>query len=464
MVSWRKRSRLVAVFALVAISSCGKHAPKPAKRDGGAVEAWAPILPLSDQLPGVAIVKSDREFALVDPAGTLLGRRAISDENFLRNTLRRANTLVMVSKDSLLAIDVTTGKERWKAKLAEVPTLFSIGSKTVGVAHESGIALYDLASGEVRYKGTPRPDRMYADKDDFLFVQGADIWIVDEASGQERWRKQVDGNSQVMFDAAEVVVRGDDGHYTQIDRTNGRVLGTGSRAKAPSGGELQVALLETATGHDYQLLRVRGKLAVVARDAVGHTMWTAPWPRAEIGGVERAIEDATGAHVAFVDSTGTRTLNVFDVKNGHLTAAKPLAPNDRFVGIAGPCAVLLVRSPAGRLVCVDTSTGQETWTIPTAGTDAAAWLLAGGDVLLADSNPITASRIGPSGNRAWQVELPNTMLHGLNDRPELEKPVRVDTSNGASEWYWSPGIAIGTTASGFRVLDMASGKMREVKP
>jgi outer membrane protein assembly factor BamB len=444
---------IVASAALIALASCGRHSSKPGKKDTSPATAatqWSVILPVSDELPAVAQIASDKERALVTADGRVLDRKPLGDPNLLRNTLRSGETLVMISKSTILAVDVATGAERWTQKLAEVPTLYSIGDKEVAIAAESGVDLFDLSTSERRYHGAARPDRIYAEGSEFVFARGHELWLVD-GDGRERWRADVTSNSDLRFEKAAILVLGNDG-FTELDRATGRVLGHGDR---PASGAVEA---EAKTlGRDYQVVRSANKLALVARDAAGRQLWTAPWPREDVGTIERTLDDPDRNRVELVEASTRRTLLIIDGGTGKVVASRPLGSGDQLTALSGACAVVLMRS-TNRVLCIDAATGQESWNIPISGEDTALWPLKGDDLLLADSNPLTLSRLDQSGKRRWQVELPNAGLSNTH----TEKPTIIDTSGERREWVLSAEMAISVVPSGIRVLDLGTGKLHEV--
>jgi hypothetical protein len=71
--------------------------------------------------------------------------------------------------------------------------------------------------------------------------------------------------------------------------------------------------------------------------------------------------------------------------------------------------------------------------------------------LVADSNPLTLSRIDDTGKRVWQTELPDTELqHGKYGDWRL--------MTGDERWRLSDVLGIRTGVSS-TVIDLASGKL-----
>jgi len=127
--------------------------------------------------------------------------------------------------------------------------------------------------------------------------------------------------------------------------------------------------------------------------------------------------------------------------------------------LSDSCTVVLLRS-TNRVVCIAPATGRESWSLPISGEDTALWPLKGDDLVLADSNPLTLSRLDQTGRRAWQVEVPNAAL--AFSKTGSEKPTIIDTNGERHEWILSAGMAISTTGSGIRILDLGTGKLHEV--
>jgi outer membrane protein assembly factor BamB len=347
-----------------------------------------------------------------------------------------------------------------------------MGTSAFGVASDKGAELLSVTTGAALYTD-PHPAKrvFYRANEGFVFASDDEVWFIDEKTPRERWRQHVDRVADAAFIHADVsptfLITRLDHSYSELAYADGKLSSgqcTGILdedthkasfcAGRPPASSNKEAVSLVARSADlvtyYATIGVSGTDRLSSFDQVGRKRWDSAWP-IKTAEIERPAMFAPKAGlVGFVltPGEGDRTFLVFDDATGAAQFQRTLSAKEWIAGITDSCWIIVREKD---VACLDARSGNDHWNVRTAGTDAGAWPLAGGGALVADSNPLTLSRIDDTGKRVWQTELPDTELqHGKYGDWRL--------MTGDERWRLSDVLGIRTGVSS-TVIDLASGKL-----
>lgn len=463
----------------VIFGGCGKHAAKAKLGDTGSSGSaasdpkspWKFVGFVDAPRHQVAVVTTGVEAALVDGTGTLTAPIKIASDQIVA---KGNGELVLLSAgDTFVGIDAR-GRTTWSANLP--PGQASFGSSAFATATTKDSSVVALATGKPLYNGKPATQLAYHAHDGFVFGDAAELWFVDEATGAERWRQELDVlDAALVPGRSSVFVLHPDRTFQEVDVASGKPLSKGTCEGKPPGPEDHPKTSECAGypnvdlskentggplkdgdngdyyGHD------KGKEGtyLVARDPAGRIRWRTA-AQLQVDALEGPFRDVNEAkEVAFVSGKGdVRTLLVLDDTGGKLLFQHKLENHERLRGSTGLCWLVVNDRHAS---CLDHRSGAPTWNVVTSGRAVEAWPLAGGAALLVDGDPVTLSRVEKDGRRAWQTALPDTTLEHAKDPDKVTAPFM-----GNHAWEFSDIVGIVSGKDGLVVIDLATGKVGKV--
>jgi outer membrane protein assembly factor BamB len=314
----------------------------------------------------------------------------------------------------------------------------AVGRDHVAIAHDKGIDLVSITDGKTAYHRDSAAGSHVAWNDGTFVVIDATgvIEAIDDAGTKPRWTAKLANPSDpafafakghvFVFETADEHVEGGvhmipAGRFVEIDLATGKQTSNGSVLETVPGSispGSQQTLVSTREGRFEQAKPEQKPLEVFWLDPVGRVQWkSSAWPLNDEYEDEFKHGQATLRQAGDVSAMLLRTrfvtkdhvLIVFDAKTGKLRFTQKLGTNGYLLTVAHGCVAVIDRG-AGKLSCLDDSTGKPVWTRLAGGRDPLAWGFSGshGDgIFLVDGNPAALSRVDLSNKVLWQIPLPD---------------------------------------------------------
>jgi outer membrane protein assembly factor BamB len=289
----------------------------------------------------------------------------------------RSTVFQGTTSGTLLALDLQTGRERWRADLdggLTSPTV--VGDLVVVGTTENRVTALDRSTGTVRwtadlegrFRGAPAPI------DDGVLVASTagDVTLLDLIDGRPLWTTNVGGEISRSIAVAEglAVVPVQPGELVALDPESGRERW---RSAVASGGGVgtpaaDAGLVMTGTGLDSGDPGDRGVIAVDL--ATGTVAWRWASPDGEVVYTpavvdRRAYAVSEGGFVVALDAT----------TGGQLWRTEAAGPIEANPAVAEGAVV--VADNAGTVLALDQGTGETRWSAPIEGVPYAAVVTCG---------------------------------------------------------------------------------------
>lgn len=276
--------------------------------------------------------------------------------------VRGRDTVVAVGGNRVVTLDTATGRERWRAEVAQVTHYEpALDDDTVVMSADGRFAAFERTSGARRWEASVGEHaggvvltRTGADRVALVTTERGVVAALDARSGHARWSAQVPGEiwaapaAGAPAGVGAVVWGGDEQRLRVFDLATGAVRWEATVERGASAPVIQDGVVVLGEGNGNFAARI------VARDlASGAERWSVPAPASFESGV---TPGAAGDDVAVCDHFGTVTL--VDARSGkerwHTALRVPILETRVVVTRHD----VVIRTYGGKIVVLDRASGR----------------------------------------------------------------------------------------------------------